>query len=103
MKFGLARKVYAYNFDLDKGCVVIARPAAWSKATKFIKDQHYEGDDQAPIWGWYALKSAGKLEELGLPSELTLETLDEMAEYASFELERITDADLPLSLVGQGM
>lgn len=102
MKYGICRKLYAYNFDLEAGAEIVTRPSDFHRAIRHCEQLRIEdGYKKDFAWGWFALNRAGKLEELGLPDKLTAETIDEALDSVSMQFEEIKDDELPLKVAGQ--
>ncbi len=103
MKYGLARKLYIYHFETQKGEELIAtggdytRSQLWCK--KNLNDVDTELADlfQSLAWVWYALKRNGKLADYGVSAELTQEGLLEMFDGLTFQFESFAEDALPLA------
>ena len=103
MKYGLARKLYVYDFGTEMGEELIAtggdytRSQLWCK--KNLKDVDADLADlfQSLAWVWYALKRNGKLADYGVGAELTQDTLLDMFDGLTFQFESFAEDALPLA------
>ena len=102
MKYGVARKLYVYNYDKQYGVEIITRPSDFIKGTDFAREHNIDGLFVTDYcWGWFALKRAGLIKQCGLPEELTPEAVNGMLDYVTMVFDGIEDDELPLVLVEQ--
>lgn len=104
MKYGVARKLYVYNFDTEDGVEIITRPSDFLNGSNYCDEHDIKGPFLPEyVWGWHAIKRAGLIEKCGLPEELSPEAVEKMLDYVSMQFAEIEDDALPLSWVGQDL
>lgn len=104
MQFGLTFLVDLYDFERDEELHVITMPGDYIRMSAWAKDD-LKADDGETVTSlrrnyataWQAFKRLGKLAEMGLPEELTMEAVDAMADRFSIYVNEIGEGTLPLS------
>ena len=107
MKYGLTRKLNAYDLDSKQSVECIATAGDYIQSQlwcqRVLKDMPAGIMDiyQTFAWAWYALKRRGELEKLGLGEELTRDELDNMTVRITVYMEGIEDDSLPLAATAE--
>ncbi len=108
-KYGVARNMKVYDFDTGEESEHVARPSAWTKASIWTEDNEIktdagndvpdavEGVMSSYVWLYFALEREGLLSKYNLPETLTQETVMQMMDRFSVEVEEI-QAPLPAAL-----
>lgn len=104
--YGLARKISVCDLSSGEETEFIATPAAYLQA-KLWCGKHLKGVDEDTVgvyenyaWMYHGAKLAGKADELGLPSELTREGIEELSGRLTFYLDNVQEEDIPLATKG---
>lgn len=105
MKYGLTFIMDLYDFEKEQALHVLIRPIDYIHmcewADEHLADPQPSGDvkDLRRNYAttWHAFKRCGKLDELGLPSELDVDAVDAMAGRFSISVNSVKDGSLPLA------
>lgn len=105
MQYGLTFVVDMYDFDKQEEHHVLTMPGDYIRMTKWAEEHLAGADDGETVTNlrrnyaiaWFALKRRGKLEEMGLPGELDLESVDALADRFSIYVNDVEDGSLPLA------
>ena len=105
MKYGMTFLVDLYEFEAERDIHVITTPgdfirmSNWAdgfpevaQAREDVRNLRY---NFATVW--FAFKRRGELDEFGLPHELTMDAVDEMADRFSIYVNDVEDGSLPLA------
>ena len=105
MNYGMTFIVDLYDFEKDEELHVLTTPGDYIRMCEWA-DENIAGpqanETVASLWRnfatvWFALERRGKLEGLGLPGELDVQSLNDMADRFSIYVNELDDASLPLA------
>lgn len=105
MKYGMAFRVEMYDFEREQAVEAITTPGDYIRLCNWA-DEHLAGSAGSETVSnlrrnyaaaWFALRRLGRLEELGLPEELTVEAVDAMADRLTVYVADLEDDELPLA------
>ena len=106
MRYAMTFSVDVYDFDKDEGERVIARPGDYIRMRDWADEaMPGEADDLVRnlrvnyALAWFALRRLGRLDDYGLPGELSVAALDAMADRLSVFVEEY-EGSAPLSEKG---
>lgn len=104
---------YGMTFDMElhdsANCFeeihVITMPGDYMRMSRWAREGIDGADDGETVanlrrnyaTAWHALKREGRLADMGLPEELTVEAIDSMADRFSIYVNEMGDASVPLA------
>ena len=104
MRYGMAFVVEMYEPETEKEHRILTMPGDYIRMSRWA-DENLEPTANETVnslrrnyvTAWHALARRGKLDELGLPKELTLEAVDEMADRFTIYVDDVAEDSLPLA------
>ena len=106
MRYGMTFLVDFYDFDNDRGEQLLTRPGDYIQMQLWVENnmKPKPGEDSNMrdlrvnfAVTWFALKREGRLGEFGIPEELSVDAINEMANRFSVFVDTPKEDSLPLA------
>lgn len=103
MQYGMTFVMDMYDFERGEELHVVTMPGDYIRMCRWAEENPPEAPANETVsnlrrnyaTAWHALKRRGKLEEMGLPGELTPEAMEAMADRFSIFVNEMEDGSLP--------
>lgn len=104
MKYGMTFIIEMYDAEKEEELRILTMPGDYIRMSRWADENI--GNDAADTanslrrnyaTAWHALRRRGRLSELGLPEQLTVEAVDNMADRFTIFVEDVEEGSLPLA------
>ncbi len=95
MRYGMAMSVTLYDYETEEESTYTGTTGDYFKASRFtatVEDKGESGIFENYVYAWQALRRLGKLADHGLGDNLSIETIDAMADRYWVEIKAIETA-----------